>query len=172
MPDLATFFGVDLGIPDDREPVAPGQWLAPMSSEVTAPVELLCEGRMGRMRLTVYPNGEWQRQVAQSLKRLVELPANWDFQGATPVSIEAVASVIHLLNRVMLRTTIPPTLVPGRDGSLQLEWHDRGIDLEVEIKGDGTTSIGLDDPSRGIEWDGPIWKGEFPYLRDAIARLS
>lgn len=38
-----------------------------------------------------------------------------------------------------------PALIPTLRGGVQIEWHTRGVDVEVEIAPDGTASIDVDD---------------------------
>jgi hypothetical protein len=41
--------------------------------------------------------------------------------------------VANLLETITIEGLPPPQLVPGQNGSIQLEWHEGGFDLEVEV---------------------------------------
>ncbi|MCA1418615.1 hypothetical protein [Bradyrhizobium sp. BRP23] len=49
---------------------------------------------------------------------------------------------------------VAPRLVPGGDGSLQIEWHTRRGELELDIDTDGSMSIWVRDHASGAEFDG------------------
>ncbi|ANT51208.1 hypothetical protein GCM10007880_31020 [Mesorhizobium amorphae] len=40
---------------------------------------------------------------------------------------------MSILEKIAAPGTPPPTLVPGSDGSLQIEWHAHEFDIEVDI---------------------------------------
>jgi hypothetical protein len=48
----------------------------------------------------------------------------------------------------------PPQLVPGGDGSVQIEWHARHAELEFDIDDGGGMSIWVRDHRSGAEFDG------------------
>ncbi|WP_271504344.1 hypothetical protein [Bradyrhizobium sp. CCBAU 11357] len=49
---------------------------------------------------------------------------------------------------------VAPRLVPGGDGSLQIEWHTRRGELELDLDTDGAMSIWVRDHATGAEFDG------------------
>lgn len=63
----------------------------------------------------------------------MKLPAGWDGYAGQPVSFGCAQFAAQLLERLCDEEVPPPSLVPGSDGSLQLEWHRNDFDIEVDI---------------------------------------
>jgi len=74
-------------------------------------------------------------QLESQLQRLIELPANWDGEGAPRISEESIEVARHLLSDLpgwMTATVYQLTAQPG--GCVQAEWEfGRGISIEVEL---------------------------------------
>ena len=39
----------------------------------------------------------------------------------------------NLIERLFVDDVPPPQLVPGTDGTLQMEWHRNGFDVEIDV---------------------------------------
>lgn len=59
------------------------------------------------------------------LESFEQLKPGWDGHGSVPPSAAAIDTARYM------------TVVPGGDGSLQIEMHAGGIDLEIEITSEG-----------------------------------
>lgn len=81
------------------------------------------------------------RKVQFALNDALAMSQNWDsYGGRTPTMNAAVKAISWLL--AVYRHGLPaPSTVPGSDGSIQLEWHTRGIDLEVLFAPNRRTSF-------------------------------
>ncbi|RPI87568.1 MAG: hypothetical protein EHM42_05090, partial [Planctomycetaceae bacterium] len=77
----------------------------------------------------------WMEPVLAALDNLGRLPENWDSYGAVPIRQASLWAAVELLADVMHDETPLPTAVPTSHGAVQLEWHTRGIDLEIEVRG-------------------------------------
>jgi hypothetical protein len=75
----------------------------------------------------------WLRQARAKLNQLRTLPPNWNSYGATRVAPVATEAAYKLLQEMTTHATPYPAIVPTSDGSIQLEWHTRGVDLELRI---------------------------------------
>lgn len=99
---------------------------------------------------------EWIGRLTNSARRLASLRAGWDGQGSIPVSQKALfLATCH--TRFALKDVddvSAPHLVPGGDGSLQVEWHARHGELELDINPRGDMSIWIRDHRSGAEFDG------------------
>ena len=69
----------------------------------------------------------------EEFRNLVDLLPNWDSYGARQISGRSIGAAVDLLLQVMRVDTPQPAIVPTSDGFVQIEWHTRGIDLEVEV---------------------------------------
>jgi hypothetical protein len=114
----------------------------------------------------------WLRGVSPRLASLTQLPENWDSHGARRVNGANVTAALVLLHKLMSRRTPLPTIVPTADGSLQLEWHEGGVDLEIRIASNGHHQASVEDESGRIaEWEGPV-NENLPRVKQAIEQLA
>lgn len=75
----------------------------------------------------------WTEELARQLAAFLDLETGWDSYCATAPRLDAVAAAYELVMMLASIQTPPPQAVPTIRGGVQLEWHDRGIDLEVEV---------------------------------------
>lgn len=77
----------------------------------------------------------WTKQLEGRFRELFALPAGWDGYNGQPLSQDCYSFTLNILNRLWTNGVPPPSLVPGGDGSLQLEWHLNQFDLEIDVLG-------------------------------------
>jgi len=63
-----------------------------------------------------------------------------------------------------------PSVAPVSDSGLQIEWHHRGRDLEIEFSPDGRTEFYYFDEHTGEEHEGPAGPG-FAFLQSYLGRI-
>jgi hypothetical protein len=90
----------------------------------------------------------WFDESVSTLRRLLQLPQNWDSYGAArierPVAERTIDVFLSVIGRSDLRDVLPaPRVVPCPDGSIQLEWSMSDRELEIVIHS---------HPSRSIEY--------------------
>jgi hypothetical protein len=113
----------------------------------------------------------WLRRALESGCRLLELPPNWDSYGAAAITPQSVVSALNLLIRLMDDDTPEPQIVPTPSGGVQMEWHTRGIDLEIETLGGGRFGAFFEDARTGATWEGDVEVAD-SRLSDAIRALA
>ena len=96
----------------------------------------------------------WVRPVAEQFESLLRLPFNWDGYGAESPKLPIVGKVILLLGDLLQDSSPPPSVIPTLEGGIQVEWHRRGIDLEIEIQPNGQNVAFYQDRRNGDEWEG------------------
>ena len=79
-------------------------------------------------------------RTVQSINELLALPHGWDSYGGMPPSERGARKVIAMLASFAAAGGKMPAIVPVSDGGLQLEWHNSGVDLEIEIDRSGAVS--------------------------------
>jgi hypothetical protein len=79
------------------------------------------------------PDKKWQIEVQGHLLKYVKMRDGWDSYGAPPVGWDTGMFALSVLNDVMRTRTPIPQVVPSAAGGVQLEWHQKGIDLELHI---------------------------------------
>ena len=79
-------------------------------------------------------NQKWREQVVSKLESLMRLPSGWDGYVAKPISFNCASFSLSLLDSVCAADFPAPSIVPGLDGDLQLEWHTADADIELHIR--------------------------------------
>ena len=88
------------------------------------------------------------------LKELLELPEGWDSYGASVITDEAIVGAVDVLERLRLPMVAPqPDVVPGSSGSVQLEWHRSGADVEIHISSAGHATAFLSGSGEYVEFE-------------------
>lgn len=77
----------------------------------------------------------WMRLLESRLNDLTSLPQGWNGYRSLPVSFSCAGFAASLLERICTDGLPPPSLVPGADGTLQIEWHRNGYDVEIDVLG-------------------------------------
>jgi hypothetical protein len=72
-------------------------------------------------------------QTVSRLIDLLQLPNGWNSYNARPISRDNVTFAVNLLGRLMRKGTPVPNVVPRVRGGVQLEWHTKGINIEIDI---------------------------------------
>lgn len=105
------------------------------SSKPTSPrVHNLSSANFSNYRVIIEGKcSDWYVQLEDRLRELVALPVGWDGYYGQPVSFHNADFAATILER-LCRSDVPtPDLIPGTDGSLQIEWHVNDIDVELDI---------------------------------------
>ncbi len=113
----------------------------------------------------------WFRYTVASLDELARLPANWDSYGAMRIRHSSILATVGLLASIAREDTPSPSVVPTNRGTVMLEWHVRGIDLEVEVFGPGRLHVAFEDVSDGTQWEAEIGS-DLTRLVECVEPLS
>jgi hypothetical protein len=114
----------------------------------------------------------WLMAVRGELNDLQRLPTNWDSYGAIQISRHSVAAAFDVLRQIVSVQTPAPSIVPNCDGSVQLEWHINGCDLEVRVHSQARIGVLFEDhrnEANGFETE---LEFDLTPLRHAVTRLS
>lgn len=80
-------------------------------------------------------SSRWVAELRDRLDELTSLPVGWDGYLGRPVSFQCAHFVANMLERLCVPDVPAPSLVPGSDGSLQVEWHRNNFDVELDVIG-------------------------------------
>lgn len=80
-----------------------------------------------------YPKSSWIADLRERLNELTSLSMGWDGYQGRPVSFSCAMFAANLIERLFVEDVPPPQLVPGADGTLQMEWHRNGFDIEIDV---------------------------------------
>ena len=78
-------------------------------------------------------NSHRAQELESRLGELTRLPAGWDGYQGKPVSFGNAEFAANLIESICFDNIPAPQLVPGSDGTLQLEWHMNGYDIEIDV---------------------------------------
>ena len=76
----------------------------------------------------------WYGPVKEQLEELVHLPPGWDGYSAVPVSFVNANFALRMLEKTCGLESMPPQIVPGTAGDLQIEWHTMDGDIELHVR--------------------------------------
>ena len=113
----------------------------------------------------------WVKPTAQAMDELLALEPDWDSYGALTVDPWHVYTMLQVLALVMRDDTPVPSVCPTNRGGVQVEWHERGIDLEIETLSTYTLGVSFEDSLTGTEWDREV-DADLSPLINCIAELS
>ena len=101
----------------------------------------------------------WFSEVISRCNHLLSLSENWDTYGAKKININAVVDMVDILSEIMSLDMPMPSVVPTNTGNVQLEWHARGIDLEIEVAPNKHVDVFFEDQNKVLD----SWEGEFKF---------
>jgi hypothetical protein len=93
-------------------------------------------GEFSRFRTRPFePRSNWADEIVSKLNELTALPVGWDGYAGRPVSFDSAYFTVNMLERLNTDGVPVPSIVPGSDGSLQVEWHRKMFDVELDVLG-------------------------------------
>lgn len=101
----------------------------------------------------------WLPTAKKTLEQLRALRGNWDSYGSAPISPAMTDAAYNLLRQIVPANVPMPSIVPTSDGSVQFEWHTRGIDLEVRVLSTARIGVSFDDTTLAT----PGWDTELKF---------
>jgi hypothetical protein len=91
--------------------------------------------------------------IEDRLRALLALDAGWDGYRGTAMGDNVAARIRLLIGRAAGPAVATPSIVPGPPGDAQVEWHVRGVDLEIVVRAEGDVDVSLEiDGAPMIEW--------------------
>lgn len=77
----------------------------------------------------------WMRDLNSRFNDVVSLPRGWDGYTGVPVSFTTAQFAAQMIERLWVPEVPTPSIIPGTDGSVQVEWHAGGYDVELDVLG-------------------------------------
>ena len=116
------------------------------------------------------PQPEWLMPALQGFANLVTLPANWDREGASRIDGATINRALAATDQLLDVDSPAPSVVPLSSGGLQIEWHRRRRDLEIEFTPTGKSEFYFFDEETAEEHEGPVGSN-FVNLRGYLPRI-
>jgi hypothetical protein len=114
----------------------------------------------------------WLADIQHQLQELLMLPENWNSYHARPITAAAVNAAGELLRNLAQADTPRPIVTPTVRGGVQLEWHTRGMDLDIELEGPEQFEVLFEDPRNDLVYEDELHAADIPRLAEFVARLS
>lgn len=96
---------------------------------------------------------EWLPEAEEAIRQLTTVAPNWNSYGARAVQPLIIQSAIKLLREIVRSDTPRPSVGPTARGGIQLEWHTRGMDLEIELDLPERIQVLYEDAAGEEEWE-------------------
>jgi hypothetical protein len=113
---------------------------------------------------------DWLNSVLLGFANVITLPDNWNGEGATAISREAINRALAAIDHLLDRHAPSPSVVPTPDAGVQLEWHRGGKDLEIEFCANGRPEFYYFDEGSREEHEGPVGPS-FSFLKPYLERI-
>lgn len=102
------------------------------------------------------PPPSWLFPSVEHFAPLLFLQKGWDRAGAEAVEVSSVQSALDALWGFMSTRSSAPQWTPTRLGGVQLDWHEKGVDLEIVFEPHDLDGQVVFSDNTGTEWDGPV----------------
>lgn len=98
----------------------------------------------------------WLSHLTKNAQALSDLRAGWDGRGSIPISRKVLYRATRFVELALkgFSDLTPPRLVPGGDGTVQIEWHAKHGELEFDIGPPEEMTIWIRDRRNGAEFEG------------------
>lgn len=113
----------------------------------------------------------WHRSVLQQVQEILALRDGWDGFNAGPIKNDVIEFSVRVLEDIMRPNTPAPHMTPMSHEGLMLEWHENGIDLEIEVERPGDLWVSFEDTVERIEEEKPL-KSDLRTLAGPIEKLT
>jgi len=77
-------------------------------------------------------SAKWLNQTIAEIVRLMWLPRDWNSDNPRQIEPKSIEKILAVLLTILDSDSTPPAVVPTTRGGVQVEWHQNGIDLEIE----------------------------------------
>ena len=114
---------------------------------------------------------KWREGVKRQLEEVLALDEGWDSYAAGPVRRDVVNFAAQVIQQIMHPTTPSPHVTPMSHEGLMLEWHEHGIELEIEIETPGHLWVSFEDAVEQIEEEYPL-RSDLRRLDTPIDKLT
>ena len=121
--------------------------------------------------LTDVKEPTWFEFTRTQLENVQALEHNWDGYKAGPIRRDVISYALAMLNEVMKPRTPAPHIAPMSHEGVMIEWHTKGIDLEIEIERPGRLWVSFEDTRTEKEYEGHL-TSNLSKLQNLIDELT
>jgi len=106
--------------------------------------------QMGATSIGATTPAGWLARVAERCSELFSLPAGWDGYVAPQIDADLIQKAWEFIKAAARSVSVAPSVVPTVSGGVAIEWHVRGIELEIEMTSSGAIVL-LEDEMGEVE---------------------
>lgn len=132
------------------------------------PVSIL---RNGQRIMVVEPSRQWYGSISERLTELCALERGWDGYNAEPVAFDTANFALRMLEAICGSDAPPPSIVPGPNGDLQVEWHTDDTDIELHVRGPNDVHAWRSSPAAAMGDEEFRLTNDFTLVADWIRGL-
>ena len=133
--------------------------------------KMLPSGQTARLMVS-QPIRAWREAVMSRLNELCCLPKGWDGYKADPVSFETANFALRMLDAACSPGAPIPSIVPGPNRDLQVEWHLLEGDIELHVRSPNDVHAWRFCASTDEDGDELELTNDFTVVADWIKELS
>jgi hypothetical protein len=115
-----------------------------------------------------------ENEIAPLLSEFTRYSVGWDSYKAPPLRRDTAGFALSVLNSIMKTQTPLPQVAPSSVGGVQLEWHEKGVDLELHITAPYECDVWFHDNQdlNSQPVSAKITNGDFSSLKGPIDLLT
>ena len=132
---------------------------------------LPAQHRLAAVDLDLRSPADWEDKADKRLRDLAALRRGWNGPNSGPISLGMAAYVRSVLKSVMSYHSPLPSFVPANGGSVQLEWHRNGLDIELMIYRPFQAELSVFFHDGRPAMDEQPLSAEFNILSDVLSEL-
>jgi len=124
-------------------------------------------------RIEIKVHGEAPAELKSSVRQLNWLLNANSCSGLLPVTVPVLSTALKILIQTLQESTPTPHFALSTEGSLQIEWHEAGYDVEIRVDKQATAHLFIGDfnvPSN--DWEGLLDFEGRSRLLQVIQELS
>ena len=88
----------------------------------------------------------------------------WNTYGAQPIDPVTAAYAAAVLQKLLSADDPSPSVVPTSRGGILFEWHEGGIDLEVDIRSPSSIHVSFEDDANEEEYE----RAKFDLIQEKL----
>ena len=112
-------------------------------------------------------------EVEDTLRRISELPENWDSMGGPVISTDAIVEARSILTTAIRLNLPSPWVAPGGDAGVGIQWDTNRAELYIDIvPGEETTYVLTPKEASRDAHDGVLTKENLSGVLTQLAELS
>lgn len=112
----------------------------------------------------------WYSEAVDRLMVLINLPDGWDGHNGKPTAPASAVHALEVLGRIMEPGLPLPSIMPLSNGGVQLEWHRKGWDVEMEFLGGPRVEVFVHNLATGEDRELDL-DADLSQLGDVTARI-